>query len=198
MSYNEPKYTDVKRGEIYYINNEANASSVGSEQTNNRPAIIVSNDVGNKHSGIVEIVYLTTQPKKHLPTHVDIYTTTEPSTALCEQITTVSKFRLDRYINECSQQEMEDIDRALAISLGLSKVTKGMIKYLEKWDKMLEEENNITIEDPPVIPAESCGDNLFSNEDVAYIATLETQLGLYKKFYEDTHELLKLSIGGSK
>ena len=60
----------VYRGEIYYVHE---TETTGSEQYGGRPAIIVSNNVGNEHSPVVEVVYLTTQEKRQLPTHVDIF-----------------------------------------------------------------------------------------------------------------------------
>ena len=81
----------VYRGEIYYIHE---TEGTGSEQTGGRPGIIISNDIGNEHSPVVIIVYLTTQEKKTLPTHVKINTATIPSIALCEQIETIYKLSL--------------------------------------------------------------------------------------------------------
>lgn len=201
MEYNKPLYDEVKRGEIYYIIPDEKHESVGSEQCNHdRPAIIVSNDVGNYHSGIVEVVYLTTAPKKNLPTHVEIYTTVKPSTALCEQICTISKLRLRKYINQCSEREMEDIDNALIISLQLSKA-KGVGKYMEKWDKMLRESAPAVMEEqialaPVVSEADDIDPDTQCEDYYAYNPALEAQLELYKKFYEDTYELLKMCVGG--
>ena len=48
---------DYRRGDIYYI--ETGGVCVGSEQKPGRPGVIVSNDLGNKHSSNVEVVYLT-------------------------------------------------------------------------------------------------------------------------------------------
>lgn len=186
--YNKPTYEDVKRGEIYYVSSKND--SIGSEQSGNRPAIIVSNDVGNAHSGIIEVVYLTTQPKKDLPTHVDIYTTAKQSVALCEQIFTISKSRLVKYINQCTNTEMEEINSALMISLSLSKA-KGVVKYMEKWDRLLKE-GNISDETQTEDKADT-NDTAVLDE---YVASLKIQLDMYKKFYEDTRHLLEVAIGG--
>lgn len=104
------------RGDIFYIER---TPSCGSEQQSGRPAIIVSNDIGNEHSGTVELVYLTTQQKRDLPTHVQINSSTKTCVALCEQIHTVDKSRIGDYIGMCSLNEMESIDMALMISLGI-------------------------------------------------------------------------------
>ena len=66
----------IKRGDIYYI--ESGYATVGSEQRPGRPAIVVSNDRNNEHSSTLEVVYLTTQPKHDLPTHVTIRSTSPP------------------------------------------------------------------------------------------------------------------------
>ena len=60
---------ELKRGDIYFV---VGGAAVGSEQTANRPAVVVSNDIGNKFAPIVEVVYLTTRKKAGLPTHVFI------------------------------------------------------------------------------------------------------------------------------
>ena len=106
-----------RRGEIYYI--ESN-NAVGSEQQAGRPAIIVSNQALNNTSQVLEVVYLTTQPKKDQPTHVTIYATGRESTALCEQITSVAVNRFGDYCGCCSDNEMRRIDEALAVSLNIA------------------------------------------------------------------------------
>ena len=108
----------MKRGEIYYI--ESRYNEEGSEQRAGRPAIIVSNNTCNDVSPTVEVVYLTTQNKNDMPTHVDIRSSTKPSIALCEQISTVSKDRVGDYLCTCSDYEMLMVDTALTISLGIN------------------------------------------------------------------------------
>ena len=108
---------DIYRGDIFYIDY---GQYTGSEQRAGRPGIIVSNDMNNVHSTTVEVVYLTTQPKEDLPTHVVVRSTNKISTALCEQITTVSKERVGKYLASCTEVEMEAIDRAIMISLQIS------------------------------------------------------------------------------
>ncbi|MCD7891578.1 MAG: type II toxin-antitoxin system PemK/MazF family toxin [Ruminococcus sp.] len=113
---------EVKRGDIYYV---AGTYAVGSEQSGERPAIIVSNDTGNKHAPVVEVVYLTTKYKNSIPTHVNINSAERPSTALCEQIVTVCKSRLKQYIGSVTEAEMSRVDKALQTSLGIQRNTGG-------------------------------------------------------------------------
>jgi len=108
---------EIKRGDIYYIDS---IYATGSEQRGGRPAIIVSNEKNNQHNTTVEIVYLTTQPKNDLPTHVTIRSSAKESIALCEQITSVSTDRIGSYKGRVSDTEMMSLNIALQISLGLS------------------------------------------------------------------------------
>ena len=107
---------EVYRGDIFTVKNFVRVN--GCEQTANRPAVVVSNNTGNKFSSMCEVVYLTTQEKKPLPTHVNVLAKV-PSIAMCEQIITVSQERLVDYIRTCSEEEMQQIDRAMMISLGI-------------------------------------------------------------------------------
>lgn len=108
----------MNRGDIFYIRH---AHTVGSEiETKNaRPAIVVSNNSLNHHSGVVEVVFLTTAPKKDMPTHVEINATGVKSTALCEQVNSVAVERIGDFCGECTEEEMAGIDKALLTSLGI-------------------------------------------------------------------------------
>ena len=106
----------IRRGDIWYIES---GFSTGSEQRPGRPAIVVSNDTNNYHSSTVEVVYLTTQPKHDLPTHVNIHSLSRESIAICEQITTVAVERLGNYRGRVTEAEMHGIEAAMLISLGL-------------------------------------------------------------------------------
>lgn len=109
----------MKRGEIYYVEPSKQYQETGSEQRSNRPAIIISNDLNNDNAQTVEMVYLTTQPKKELPTHVQVMCNGRNSTALCEQISTVSIERLENYMGKCTDDEMRKINDAIIISVGV-------------------------------------------------------------------------------
>lgn len=114
MEHTERQYF---RGDVYYIDR---GTATGSEQYGGRPAIIVSNEKNNTFSDTLEVVYLTTQPKKYLPTHVQIHSLKRESIAICEQITTVSKERVGSYGGAITAQEMLNVENAMLISLDLS------------------------------------------------------------------------------
>ena len=113
---------EIKRGEIYYVHP---TDAVGSENHAGRPAVIVSNDIGNKYGVVVEVVYLTTQKKRPLPTHVPLTSMPSESTAMCEQVHSVSKERIGEFYAKCTAEELSAIDNALMVSLGLKIATKS-------------------------------------------------------------------------
>lgn len=129
---------DIKRGEMFYIS-RGGASYNGSEQHSDRPAVVVSNNKNNENSNVIEIVYMTTQPKTDLPTHVTVRSTGRISTVLCEQVYSVSTERVGTYIGECTDKEMENIDIALMISLQLDGNMKTSKKYNETIKEQQEE-----------------------------------------------------------
>lgn len=130
----------ISRGEVFYIT--PRSDTVGSEQKSGRPAVVVSNNVGNDYSPIVEVVYLTLQEKKPLPTHVLIDRgACANSIIMCEQITTISKERIGDYMCTLPDDIMDAVDKALIVSLGL--------------DYIIEQENNKPVTSTPayeVIP----------------------------------------------
>ncbi|MDR0851686.1 MAG: type II toxin-antitoxin system PemK/MazF family toxin [Clostridiales Family XIII bacterium] len=112
--------TQIKRSEIWLADLEP---VTGSEQGGIRPVIIIQNDSGNKHSPTTIITAMTGQKEKPaLPTHVEITAVFLPvsSVALLEQIRTIDKARLSRYLGKASGEQMQEIEKAIAVSLGIS------------------------------------------------------------------------------
>ena len=133
----------IKRGDIYYIRDTR--QSVGSEQRADRPAVIVSNNTNNKHSGVYEVVYMTTQPKTDLPTHFIIASALKPSTVLCEQISSVYEERIGEWIGTLTPDEMKTLDQCLAVSIGIkadvqpAEDTENLRQQLETTEAKLAE-----------------------------------------------------------
>jgi len=114
----------IKRGDIYYA--ELNPV-IGSEQGGTRPVLIISNDIGNRHSPTVIVAAITSRvhTKAKLPTHTairDFEGLNKDSIILLEQIRTIDKKRLQEYIGMLSESEMARVDKALAISVALEKM----------------------------------------------------------------------------
>lgn len=98
----------IHRGDIYYIKSDG-VLATGCEIRPGRPAVIVSNDMNNQFSTVVEVVYLTLKNKKPLPTHVKICCGGKTGTALCEQVTSVSVGRLSDLIGYCTPGELGNL-----------------------------------------------------------------------------------------
>lgn len=111
--------TKIKRGDLYYADL---SPVVGSEQGGVRPVLILQNNVGNKYSPTVVVTPITSRVgKTKLPTHVTLGSThlEKDSIALLEQIRTIDKRRLSDYIGKATPEEMEQIEDALLVSVGM-------------------------------------------------------------------------------
>jgi mRNA interferase MazF len=111
----------IRRGDMFYAELP---QGVGSEQSGNRPILIISNDAGNKHSKTVIAAVITSKTcsKTRLPTHCPLKRQQglgRDSLAVLEQIRTVDKSRLHEYIGTLESDAMGKVDRALAVSVGL-------------------------------------------------------------------------------
>lgn len=162
----------IKRGEVYYVESYY---SVGSEQRAGRPAIIVSNDKCNESSDVVEVIYLTTQPKKDLPTHVTIRSLGRESTALCEQVTSVSVDRLGDYKGAVTAAELANLEIAMLISLDLS---TGNPK-----EKIVEVVKEVPVEVVKEVPVPMPVGGVSDQEKALAIA--EAQCELLRSLYND-------------
>ncbi len=113
----------IMRGDLYYANLDP---VIGSEQSGYRPVVIIQNNTGNRFSNTVIVAAITSKPdvKVKLPTHCYIQAGDVlgvPSVVLLEQLRTLDKSRLSRYIGKLHSSYMGKIDRALIISVGLTK-----------------------------------------------------------------------------
>ena len=113
----------VKRGDIFYADL---SPVVGSEQGGTRPVLIVQNDMGNRHSPTVIAAEITSQMNKaKLPTHIELtgrnVGLTKDSVVLLEQIRTIDKRRLREHMGRLDAAMMNQVDNAIAVSLGLPK-----------------------------------------------------------------------------
>ena len=107
----------MRRGEIYWVDIP---NAIGHELMKDLPAIIVSCDALNDNSPVVQVVYCYASPKKELPEHITIRSTEQISTALCENVYTVDKSRVGRFVGRCTRREMEQVDLGLLSGLGLA------------------------------------------------------------------------------
>ena len=116
----EHNFHDYHRGEVYY----ADLNPVfGHEQGGTRPVLVLQNDVGNYYSPTLIVTAMTrrTFKKPSQPTHVvlDDAEGLDPSLFMLEVIRTIDKRRVRGYVGKLTEEQMEQIDAALRVSLRL-------------------------------------------------------------------------------
>lgn len=119
-----PKDWKYLRGDIYYADMDPH---IGSEQGGSRPVVVLQNDVGNRYAPtlIVATVTSRTEKKKYQPTHVLIAHNTafeKPSVVQLEQIFTIDKSRIQRFLGRLTQDEMQEIEKGVVSSLDLAEI----------------------------------------------------------------------------
>lgn len=115
----------MKRGDIYFADLDP---VIGSEQGGFRPVLIIQNDLGNRFSPTVIALPLTSKTgKAPLRTHVPLVPpqggVSRPSIILCEQVRTLEKSRLGRYLGTLRPEKLLLVERALAAAVGKSQPT---------------------------------------------------------------------------
>ena len=96
----------MKRGEIWWVNFDP---SMGGEILKQRPAVVVS----------IQVVPLTSNTGRLFPSEAPILLNGQPRKAMADQLTTVSKLRLSNQSGSLSVADMEQVERAIRVQLGL-------------------------------------------------------------------------------
>ena len=95
------------------------SNGIGHQQKGIRPALIVSNNVGNLFSPVIEVLPITTKrTKSKLPTHVNILPNEEngliaESTIEAEGKIPVNKFQVKKHIGKISESDLERVAFAM-------------------------------------------------------------------------------------
>ncbi|MBO3325059.1 type II toxin-antitoxin system PemK/MazF family toxin [Clostridium perfringens] len=106
------------RGDIFYADLP---DKKGSEQSGVRPVVIIQNNLGNKYGKTLIVAPITSQDKKELPVHSEIYNINleRGSTILLEQVTTIDKNKVKEFVGHITRNELKKLNIALARSVGL-------------------------------------------------------------------------------
>jgi mRNA interferase MazF len=110
-----------RRGEVHWVNLDP---TVGTEIAKTRPVVIISHDLGNRHSPRVIVAPITSRRVDRVyPFEVLIPAgeggLPQKSKALLNQIRTVDKARLRGWIGTLNEMRMLEIDRAIRLSLAV-------------------------------------------------------------------------------
>ena len=108
------------RGEIYFV--ELINQYSGSVERGRRPVVVVSSEIGCRSASVVMVAPLTTK-RKNLSCNVNTNWTCgwKPSQVLCNQLTTIPKAQLVDCVGKLTTEEIDAVDDAILISLGLIK-----------------------------------------------------------------------------
>lgn len=112
---------NYRRGDIYLVDLGTN---VGSEQGGCRPVLVLQNDVGNHFGPTLIVAPISSRywKKSKQPTHSlieGISNLSSPSVVLAEQLLTIDKVRVMKYLGKVPEEQMQGIDKAVKVSLGL-------------------------------------------------------------------------------
>ena len=116
--------TFPRRGDIYLVEFDP---ARGHEIQKTRPAVVIQNDIGNKHSPVT-IVAAITSKLSPTPYPVEVVVATKangltvPSSVQLGQIRSMDKRRLLKRIGALDAATMRKVDDALRISVGLADI----------------------------------------------------------------------------
>ena len=109
-----------KRGDIYLANLNP---FKGSEQGGTRPVLVLQNNDGNFYCPTLIVAPITTKLKKlNMPTHCcfeKVRGLPEPSMVSLEQIKTIDKSRVQKYLGKMTREQMREVEDAIRESLGM-------------------------------------------------------------------------------
>jgi mRNA interferase MazF len=110
-----------RRGDVFVVSFDP---TLGAEIQKTRPALILQNDIANRFSPITIVAAITSQfDSKLYPTDILIRAPEagleRDSVVLLNQIRSMDRQRLIRRLGRVTAETMRQVDRALAISVGL-------------------------------------------------------------------------------
>ena len=112
---------DYLRGDVYLADL---GQHYGSEQGGKRPVLLIQNNVGNRYGPTLIVAPITSRfwKKAEQPTHCrldGLIFLRGPSVVLAEQIITIDKCRVQKFLGRVNDSQLHDVNTALQISLDL-------------------------------------------------------------------------------
>ena len=104
---------EIYQGQIYIC--DLGNDNVGSEQSGERPCLVIQNNILNITSEIIIVIPITSKRKKSLPTHYVLtndkydFLSFNENTVLCECIRSLSKKRLGKLLGQIDNTDLKAI-----------------------------------------------------------------------------------------
>jgi mRNA interferase MazF len=112
--------TPIHRGDVWLVSLDP---TMGAEIKKTRPAVVISNDIANQYAATITVFPVTDRGDKVFPVEVEIPVKTggliKPSKIKCQQIRTVDKLRLVRFLGVLSDRTVHAVERALCLHLAI-------------------------------------------------------------------------------
>ena len=106
----------INRGEVWWVNF---TPSVGGEIKKTRPAIVISNNYSNKSLNRIQVVPLTSNLSNCYPCELFVLVNGKKAKAMTDQLTTVSKERLNNKLGFLNKGEMLKLGQIIKLQLNL-------------------------------------------------------------------------------
>lgn len=108
----------MRRGEVWWVEFDP---SVGTAIRKTRPAVIVSNDAANRNLARVVVVPMTSNTGRLYPGEAVVSVDGQSSKAMADQIMAADKARLKSQLGTVSKADMQAVEDAIRVHLGLAK-----------------------------------------------------------------------------
>lgn len=187
---------DILKGDIYFYSRTTK---------DDIPVVIVSNNIGNRFSDYVNVVYMTKKVRNPMPTHVNLRCQ-GITTAMCEQIHCIKKEHLHSFVRSCTKEELDQIDAALMLSCGIKVENDEMIEQLQSQNELQEaiikeQEQHIYGLQEELKKANSIIDNMPLADTLTVAPETDSirvtaERDLYKNLYEQLlHKVMDQKVG---
>jgi mRNA interferase MazF len=105
-----------RRGEVWLVSFDP---SIGGEIQKTRPAVVLSNDTANSLLNRVQVVPISSQVERLYPAEAYVSVNGERRKAMADQITTITKRRLQRSMGMLGKDDIDAVSRVVSLQLGI-------------------------------------------------------------------------------